>query len=112
MTSLYARVRAHGTLTETAEEIPDAVFALPSTLNCMRAKAILVTDRSSKYSTARTFYQRVQRKDLTEPQLNSVFEQLGMTFGEPPGFEAVLESIASLEARLNENSAGESGAGR
>src|SRR5690606_15689623 len=69
-------MRAHGTLTETPEEIPDAVFALPSTLNWMRAKAILVTDRSLKFSTARTFYQRVQRKDLTEPQLNSVFEQL------------------------------------
>jgi hypothetical protein len=31
-----------------------------------------------------------------------------MIFGEPPAFEAVLESIASLEARLNETSAGES----
>jgi hypothetical protein len=34
----------------------------------------------------------------------------GMIFGEPPAFEAVLKSIASLEARLNETSAGESGA--
>ncbi|MGO4569345.1 nucleotidyl transferase AbiEii/AbiGii toxin family protein [Rhizobium sp. 2YAF20] len=32
----------------------------------------------------------------------------GMIFGEPPAFEAVLESIALLEARLNENSDGSS----
>ena len=36
----------------------------------------------------------------------------GMIFGDPPGFEAVLESISSLETRLNENGASESGAAR
>ena len=41
MTPLYARMRTHGTLTETPEEIQDAVFALPSTLNWMRAEAVL-----------------------------------------------------------------------
>lgn len=76
MTSLYTRMRTHGTLTETPEEIPDAVFALPSTLNWMRAEAILVLDRSLNFSAAQTFYTRVQRKELTEQQLNSVFEQL------------------------------------
>lgn len=36
----------------------------------------------------------------------------GMIFGDPPDFEAVLDSISSLEARLNENGASESGAAR
>jgi Nucleotidyl transferase AbiEii toxin, Type IV TA system len=36
----------------------------------------------------------------------------GMIFGDPPHFEAVLDSISSLEARLNENGASESGAAR
>jgi len=36
----------------------------------------------------------------------------GMIFGDPPDFEAVLESISSLETRLNENGASESGAAR
>lgn len=36
----------------------------------------------------------------------------GMIFGVPPAFEAVLESIASLEARLNRKNADETGAGR
>jgi hypothetical protein len=34
----------------------------------------------------------------------------GMIFGDPPNFEAVLDSISSLETRLNENGARESGA--
>lgn len=76
MTSLYARMREHGTLTETPNEIPDAVFALPSTLNWMRAQAILVTECGLNFQAAKTFYQKVQRKNLAEQQLNSVFEQL------------------------------------
>lgn len=74
--SLYARMREHGTLTETPKDIPDAVFALPSTLNWMKALAILTTELGVDFQNARTFYQRVQRRDLAEPQLNSVFEQL------------------------------------
>ena len=38
MTSLYARIRAHGTLTGKPEEMPDAVFALPSNLNAGNAQ--------------------------------------------------------------------------
>jgi len=76
MTSLYTRMRTHGTLTETPEEIPDAVFALPSTLNWMRAEAILVSAYGLNFSAAQAFYEQVQRKELSERQLNSIFEQL------------------------------------
>lgn len=34
----------------------------------------------------------------------------GMIFGAPPSFEAVLDSIGSMESRLNENNANENGA--
>jgi hypothetical protein len=51
---------------------------------------------------------------------NEMIEQLrtdyramqGMIFGDPPGFEAVLESISSIETRLNGNGASESGEAR
>jgi len=36
----------------------------------------------------------------------------GMIFGDPPNFEAVLESINSLETRLNGNGVSESGVAR
>jgi hypothetical protein len=42
--SLYARMHQHGTLTEKASDIPDAIFALPSTIHWMRALAVLVDD--------------------------------------------------------------------
>ena len=42
----------------------------------MRAEAILVSDCALDFSTAQAFYGRVQRKELSERQLNSVFEQL------------------------------------
>lgn len=74
MTSLYECFRSHGTLTEAPNEIPDAVFALPSTLHWMRAEAILV--KGLDFKAAKAFYQKVQRKDLSEPQLNSILEQL------------------------------------
>lgn len=74
--SLYARMRAHGTLSETKEDIPDAVFALPSTVHWMRAMAILVTSLDVGFGTGHCFYQRVQRKPLPDQQLNSVYEQL------------------------------------
>jgi hypothetical protein len=69
-------MRNHGTLTEIPKDIPDSTFALPSTLNWMRAEAILVEDNGINFRSARTFYNRVQRNDLSEPQLNSVLEQL------------------------------------
>lgn len=75
-TSLYTRMRKHGTLTETPEELPDATFALPSTLNWMRAQALLVEDLGVNFSSAFDFYSRVQRRTFEERQLNSVFEQL------------------------------------
>jgi hypothetical protein len=43
--SLYKRMREHGTLAEKPTDVPDARFALPSTINCMRALAILVSER-------------------------------------------------------------------
>jgi hypothetical protein len=33
----------------------------------------------------------------------------GMIFGDPPDFEAVLDSVSSLETRLNKNGASETG---
>lgn len=74
--SLYARMQAHGTLTESPDDIPDAVYALPSTVNWMRALAILTGSLDVGFTTGRSFYQRVQRKTLPESQLNSIYEQL------------------------------------
>ena len=74
--SLYTRLRTHGTLAEAPGDIPDAVFALPSTLHWMRAEAILVRELDVNFGTARHTYRTVQRRAMTDREANSVFEQL------------------------------------
>jgi hypothetical protein len=74
--SLYTRMRDHGTLAETPQDIPDARFALPSTVNWMRALAILVTELDLDFAAAARAYCGVHRRALTDRELNSVCEQL------------------------------------
>jgi hypothetical protein len=89
--SLYSRMREHGTLAETPNDVPDVRFALPSTIHWMRALAILVADTALDYSTARAFYVKVQRRSLSAKETNSICEQLLFA----------LHQIASLRAIAN-----------
>ncbi|MEY9416814.1 hypothetical protein ABIF69_003256 [Bradyrhizobium japonicum] len=86
--SLYSRIQAHGTLTEEPRDVPDARFALPSTIHWMRALAILVADLNVDFGAGRTFYARVQARSVPERELNTVCEQLLF----------VLNQIAALRA--------------
>lgn len=74
--SLYSRIQTHGTLTESPRDVPDARFALPSTIHWMRALAILVVDQKLDFAAARTFYSKVQARSMPEAELNTVCEQL------------------------------------
>ncbi|QUS37853.1 hypothetical protein RPMA_02505 [Tardiphaga alba] len=74
--SLYARIQAHGTLTESPRDVPDARFALPSTINWMRALAILCGDRGVDFATAKVFYVKTQARQMPEAEVNTVSEQL------------------------------------
>jgi hypothetical protein len=74
--SLYSRLKQHGTLAEKPEDVPDARFALPSTIHWMRALAILAVDQKLDFASARAFYSSVQARSIPEDQLNSVMEQL------------------------------------
>jgi hypothetical protein len=74
--SLYTRMREYGTLAETPRDIPDARFALPSTINWMRALAILVAELDLSFATAKHAYVDVQRRVLSDRELNSACEQL------------------------------------
>lgn len=78
--SLYQRLRQFGTLAETPNDIPNAVFALPSTIHWMRALAILVDDEAITFQSARAFYEKVQKREMDQRTLNTVSEQLLFTF--------------------------------
>lgn len=86
--SLYSRMQAHGTLTEDPRDIPDARFALPSTIHWMRALAILVLDQKFDFKMCRSFYAKVQARNIPDRELNTVCEQLLF----------VLNQIAALQS--------------
>lgn len=95
--SLYSRMREHGTLAETPGEVPDARFALPSTINWMRALAILVSELKLNFVSARCTYAKVQRRALSERELNSVCEQLLFALHQL----ASLRAIATVENKAD-----------
>jgi hypothetical protein len=86
--SLYHRMRSFGTLSETPEDIPDVLYALPSTVNWMKALALVTKDLKVTFQSGRAFYSKVQVRKPSDQELNTAYEQL--LFG--------LNQIASLRA--------------
>jgi hypothetical protein len=86
--SLYSRMQTHGTLTEAPRDVPDARFALPSSIHWMRALAILAADQNVDFAAGRTFYAKVHARTVPDRELNTVCEQLLF----------VLNQIAALQA--------------
>ena len=77
---IYERFREQGTLSEP-KGIPDPTYALPSTVNWMRALAILVNHHGIEHGFANDFYDSVGRdsfgkRAMPEPVINTIFEQL------------------------------------
>lgn len=89
--ALYARMREHGTLAEAPRDVPDARFALPSTIHWMRSLAILANDLQLDFQAARTFYARVQRRSLSDREINSVCEQLLFALHQLASLQAILD---------------------
>ena len=98
--SLYKRFTTQGTLTDP-DEVPDPFFALPSTVNWMRALAILVQDRGLQFGSASIFYSVVQKRSTTAQVENSIFEQLLFALHQLSALEALRTStLQSDVARL------------
>ena len=86
--SLYKRFTTQGTLSDP-DEVPDPLFALPSTVNWMRALAILVQDRGVRFGTASIFYSVVQKRVSTVQVENSIFAQLLFSLHQLSALEAL-----------------------
>src|SRR3989338_3042731 len=86
--SLYDRFRSFGNISDPPEDIPDALYALPSTINWMKALALVTRDLKLNFQAARPFYSKIQVRKNSDPELNTAFEQL--LFG--------LNQISSLRA--------------
>ena len=73
--SLYDRITQVGTLSEV-KGVPDPTFALPSTVNWMRALRMLVEHSKLSFPTAFAFYAAAGKRTLSPHQENTIFEQL------------------------------------
>jgi hypothetical protein len=75
MGMLYDRIIRQGTINEP-EGKPEPQFALPSTVNWMKALALICADKSLEFSTAIQFYQASGKRQMVEHVENTVLEQL------------------------------------
>ena len=72
---LYNRIIKQGTINEPDGK-PEPRFALPSTVNWMRALRILIEDAGIDFAAADTFYVRQGRRSMDILVENTVLEQL------------------------------------
>ena len=72
---LYDRIIKQGTINEPDGK-PDPQFALPSTVNWMRALRILAEDEGIDFETATAFYKKEGKRKMDIRVENTVLEQL------------------------------------
>jgi hypothetical protein len=72
---LFDRIIGGGTINEP-EGKPDPQFALPSTVNWMRALGLLVVDNGVDFKTAKQFYDQHGKRSMDTLVENTVLEQL------------------------------------
>ena len=72
---LYDRIINHGTINEPDGK-PDPQFALPSTVNWMRALRILIENQGVDFATASAFYSGQGKRSMRPLEENTVLEQL------------------------------------
>jgi hypothetical protein len=72
---LYDRIINQGTINDPGGK-PDPQFALPSTVNWMRALRILIEDQGIDFGTADVFYFAQGKRSMSALEENTVLEQL------------------------------------
>ena len=72
---LYQRIVKQGTVNEPDGK-PDPQYALPSTVNWMKALALLVAVESVSFSSSKAHYNGIGKRTMTSLVENTVFEQL------------------------------------
>jgi hypothetical protein len=75
MPVLYKRIIEGGTINEP-EGKPDPQFALPSTVNWMRALSLLIADNGINFASAKSFYAPQAKRSMGALVENTVLEQL------------------------------------
>lgn len=85
-----------GTLSEP-KGTPEPRFALQSTVNWMRALAIVAQHERIDWSSMQQLYVNVQRSNLIEPAVNTVFEQLLMSLHHLAALQAMAKAGSAID---------------
>lgn len=93
---LLGRFENQGTLSAPSG-VPYPAFALPATLNWMRALAILVKDEGIDATSMQEAFKRVTKGTLSDQAINTTFEQLLMSLHHL----ASLNAMNSLTTRID-----------
>jgi hypothetical protein len=72
---LYQRIIGSGTLNDPGGK-PDPQFALPSTVNWMRALSLLIADKGVNFAAAESFYASLGKRNMDALVENTILEQL------------------------------------
>jgi hypothetical protein len=72
---LYDRIIGTGNLSEKRPK-PEPNFALPATVNWMKALKVIVEDQKIDFNSATEFYKKVNKRKMQEYAENTVLEQL------------------------------------
>ena len=91
--SLNKRFTTDGTLSGPGG-LPEPQFALPATVNWLRALSILVRDCDLNFGSATTFYSGVQKRIGSAQEENTIFEQLLFSVHQLSALEALRASIS------------------
>lgn len=96
MFSLYNRFTTQGTLSDP-DEVPNPLYALPSTVNWMHALSILVEDQGLNFGSASVFYAGTQKRVATVREENTIFEQLLFAVHQLSALEALRASPSKAD---------------
>lgn len=88
---LYDRIIGNGTINEP-EGKPEPEYALRSTVNWMRALAMLVEEHEFSFRTARKNYEEIGKRHMDELVENTVLEQLFLGLHHLSAIEALAEA--------------------
>lgn len=93
---IYDRIINQGTINEP-EGKPRPEFALPATINWMRALAILIDDMNLNYASCRNHYSNVQTRNMSEIEENTIFEQLFLSLNHLSGLKRLSNAEVSSD---------------
>jgi hypothetical protein len=93
---LYKRIVESGTLNEPGGK-PDPQFALPSTVNWMRALSMITADKRLDFATPTRFYVTQSKRNMGVLAENTVLEQLFLGLHHLSALEKMKDATPSAD---------------